>query len=261
MRNARQSSFPSVVAALTFALGAAAVAACSGVDDGSSNFPASDSDSGSAPPPSFDAGQLSDPDTGFGPTANATCAPVDLPATFKPTWRPPNGHHSGACSAGQISDFFTACLATPVDPARCSTFTQANGTCSSCLQTDDTAPSYGPVIWHDHRAFYTLNVPGCIANEQNDTSVQSCGAAYQADLECKQTSCTGCFAAANATFAAFAACEKQASQGCGVYANALHNTCGDDIHDAGAPESKCLPPSTTAVKDVYAIFAPLFCGN
>jgi hypothetical protein len=249
----------SLVAAFAFSMGAVATAGCSGTD-GVSAFPPAGDDAGSGTP-NFDAGQLGQPDTGSSAVVDATCNPAQLATTFKPTWRPPNGLRSGACSAQQISDFYDACLATPVDPAKCAAFTQANGTCASCLQSDDSDPSYGPVIWHAKHAFYTLNVPGCIANEQNDTSPQSCGAAYQADLECKQTACTGCFAVPNSSFAAFSACEKSAANECTTYATGLHNACGDAIHDAGSPATTCLPPSTTPAKDVYKLYAPLFCGN
>ena len=67
-----------------------------------------------------------------------------------------------------------------------------NGTCASCLQTDDGADKLGPVIWHDNQLFFTTNVAGCIADEEGDAGPSSCGAAYQALVTCKQTACSAC---------------------------------------------------------------------
>jgi hypothetical protein len=235
-----------------------ALVACSGSTvDAPSTFVDPAPDAG--PPPSSDGPTLAQnlPDAG---PSDASCPPTTVPASFTPTWRPPNAQHSGACSAQQMSDFYDACLTPPVDPATCAAYTQKNGTCAACLATDDTATSLGPVIWHQQRTFFTINVAGCIANEQADTSKTSCGAAYQGLLECKEVACNTCFSTPGATFHAFSVCENQAAPECTSFADTMHTTCGDAIHDGGA--SRCLPPpATTSAKTVFQIVAPLFCGQ
>src|SRR4029077_723199 len=105
-----------------------------------------------------------------------------------------------------------ACLSPPIDAATCTAFIQANGSCASCLQSKETDAEYGPVIWHASNKYYTMNIAGCIANTENDTSASGCGAAYQAVLECKETACSACFAGANGSFSNFISCEQSAGQ-------------------------------------------------
>lgn len=249
----------SIAAALT-GLFAGSVVACSGGAD-QSLFNGGAADSGASSNPNTDAGTFfpGDDQADDGGVAPA-CAPITS-GTFSPNWKKPSAFAQGACSTAQMDGFYSACLSPPVDKATCEAFVKANGACATCLQSQETDATQGPVIWHADNAYYTMNIAGCIANEQKDLSPTGCGASYQALLECRESACTACFSHGSGSFTNFIACEQQAAQPCAPFSTAMHNACGDSIHDAGSPASICVPPSSTSSLDVYKRIAPLFCGQ
>jgi hypothetical protein len=247
------------------ALGAFALAACEGAAAQEASAFVDPPDASEAATPEYDSGTLFHEDAAPKDDATSgdggTCAPEALPPSFTATWHVPNAFGTGACTPAQIDQFYTACLTPPIDSMTCGAFVAANGVCSTCLESTDKDAKYGPVIWHSNRTYFTLNIAGCIANAQADTSAKSCGAAYQAVLECKQTACEGCFLTGGG-FSAFSACQTAAGKAvCKAYGDAMSDTCGKDLRDAGSPSSVCLPPSGTSTKEAYKRIAPLFCGN
>jgi hypothetical protein len=209
--------------------------------------------------PVYDAGSFIPTD----PAADAqtACAPISS-GTFTPQWKQPAPFAQGLCSDAQIDGFYSACLSPPVNPAACDTFVQANGDCSKCIQSDDTDSNQGPILWHASRSYYTVNIPGCIANAEQNMSASGCGAAYQAVLECNQSECSACFTPTSGSFANFVACEKAAVKGdCAPFNDKLHTACADSLHDAAAPAAECVPAASAAAFDVYKRIAPLFCGG
>ena len=231
---------------------------CSGSNDGSVFDGGSDMDA--APAPVFDAGTFApdDPTEDAGPTS---CAPIST-GTFTPTWKQPAPFAQGACSDVQMDGFYTACLNPPVNPSTCDNFVQANAACAKCLQSDDTDTNQGPVLWHSSHAYYTMNLPGCIANAEQNLAPTGCGAAYQAALECKQSECSACFTPTSGSFTNFVACEQAAGKGdCATYNTQLHNACGDALHAAAASAAECIPATSATALDVYHRIAPLFCGG
>jgi hypothetical protein len=227
------------LAMLLAPLAIVAVAACGGGADGASLFPGTDPDSG-PPAPQYDGGSLfPGPDAGI--DAALACTPVPLSTSFAPAWKKPATSAAGACDATQTEAFYDACLAAPITSTPCTTFLAANATCAS---------------WHSNHAFYTLNTAGCIADEQNDVSPTSCGAAYQAAIQCEETACAACGVA---DFALFSTCEKGASNECSSYLTTLGTACGADLRDASDPASVCT--SATNTKDAYLATAPVFCGG
>jgi hypothetical protein len=245
-------------AVLSFAVALVALAGCSSSDDGSTFTVVPDA----GPQADLDAGgtfQVGDSADGSAPAA--LCKPA-ASSSFTPTWQKPTAFAQGACSTAQIDGFYTACLAPPIDAATCTAFVSANGACATCISSQETDAQGGPVIWHASNRYYTMNIPGCIANMDHDTSATGCGAAYQAVLQCKEAACSTCFASQNGSFSNFSACEAQAGQGsCQKYGTALYNTCDAALHDAGSPIAACIPPSTSTAKDVYDRIAPMFCGK
>jgi hypothetical protein len=213
-------------------------------------------DTGITPPVTLpDGAALPDVD------AQAVCTPT-LPPSYTPKWHPPVGSKTGQCTSQQITDFYTSCLNGNVASSGCTSFVSANATCAACLQSDETDAKYGPVVWHQNKAYFTLNIAGCIANEMGDTSATGCAAAYQSVVVCKEDSCSTCFADTQ-DFTKFAACESQAGTGdCAKYRGTEQGTCGDaGLHDANDPASICTPPSNTPTQTVYETFAPIFCGQ
>lgn len=182
--------------------------------------------------------------------------------SFTPTWKPPIASKSGACSTTQISSFFDACLGPSSNSAGCGAYIQANSSCAACLQSNDTDPKYGPVIWHSNGLYYTTNIAGCIADEQADAGADGCGAAYQAVVQCKETACNACLSATDPNFSVYSTCEDQAgSTECQSFIKTLSTTCGTAIQDPTNPVAIRIPPLTDTAQDAYLQLAPIFCGQ
>jgi hypothetical protein len=229
-----------------------ALVACGGSGSGGL-FSAGTPDAGSTGDP--DAGASLFPDSGIVLDGGSIVCTPSAVGAFKPTWKGPAAVHSGACTTAQMPVFFDQCLDSGSTPAACAQWVQANASCASCLQSDDTATLYGPVIWHSNHAYYTTNIAGCLAAELGDTSPTSCAASYQAIVECKETACSACLSAGDPQ--GFSSCESAATSECGK----LPTTCVNDIRDAADPASTCVPPSGTSTRDAYLRLAPIFCGN
>ncbi len=221
---------------------AVAMCACSGADP--NQFPSGPKDGGPPPVTNGDAGSFTYDAGTFGNTPPAvTCDPQSV-GGFTPKWTPPEAWKQGACSATQISSFYTACLTPPISAQTCGAFVQANGSCATCLQSQDTDAKAAAIVWHEHQAYWTVNVAGCIANAMGH-----------------QQSCNACWAAqgTSATFQQFATCEQQAgSSTCSTYASAVPTACGDLTTSAAGV---CMPQSGATAQAAYMQVAPLFCGQ
>jgi hypothetical protein len=206
-------------------------------------------------------------DTGFfqddggdgGRDAPTTCAPA-LPPGFAPTWKPPIVSPT-ACKTADLTAYAAACLGQPYDPTKCDAFKAGSATCAACVESDSAAAQLAPVLWHDGRTYFTLNIAGCIAIESGDTTGAGCAAAYQAIIACKELSCDSCFSIQSPTFQTFAACEQAAGSGvCGTYGVTESQKCAT-VRDAGAPTSACFPGATDTTVDLFMKIAPHFCGG
>jgi hypothetical protein len=252
-----QSRSRMVVPSLAVLFGSLAAFACSG--SSGSVFQAGAIDGGAGLPAS-DASFLGDAASLLEDANQPPCPPAPV-TTFTPTWKPPIAFHSGACSATQMSGFFDACLAGTSTTAGCTAFVQSNATCAACLQSNESDSTYGPVIWHASRTYYTTNIAGCIADEQGDAGAASCGAAYQAIIQCKETACSACLTAQDPDFARYSACEGNAESECSSYVQTLETACGSSLKDASSPVAVCLPPSSDTSEQAYLALAPVFCGQ
>jgi hypothetical protein len=258
---ARLSSFTSVAVPFAAVTVTAlfALAGCSGASD--SVFPKADLPDSGTPlsETNEDAGSFFDGNL-VQEAAATICDPQSI-AGFKPTWTPPETWKQTACAAAQISGFYAACLTPPIDETTCKAYVAANSTCSACLQTEDTAPTSGAIVWHEHDAYWTVNVAGCLARATGDSSATGCGGSYSAAIACRQASCNACWAGqgTTTTFAEFSMCEQQAGEStCATYAAAVPAACGDISQ---GPGSVCMPASGATAQDAFMQIAPLFCGQ
>ncbi len=239
--------------------GTIAVAACSGANP--NVFPTPDVVE-AAPPPSEingDSGTFDFDGALITEAAPAICDPQSV-AGFKPTWTPPEAWKQNVCTPSQISAFYAACLTPPISETTCKAWVGQYATCSACLQTEDTAPTAGAIVWHEHDAYWTVNVAGCIAQATGDTSGTGCGGSYAAAIACRQASCNACWQGQGqtTTFQEFATCEEQAGgTTCSSFAQAVPATCGDLTT---SPASVCMPSSGATAQDAFMQVAPLFCG-
>lgn len=231
------------------------VVACSGESDVS----IFDTPQPEAPALVGDAGNFFQPGEGDGkPPTPEYCSPVDAPG-LRPSFATPGAFGQGACSAAQMDTFYKVCLASPVGSAECQAFTAANAGCARCLQSQDTDPVQGAVVWHGGGTYYTVNLSGCIGRALGDVSSSSCAAAYEAALQCRRATCAACFQTRSPSFQKFVDCQGAASKSvCKSYGDAWRSACPDVR--SGAP-GQCFPASATATtEDAYRTIAPLFCG-
>jgi len=249
----------SIVVASVGTFAALALAGCSGANP--NVFPTPPVDSGTTPSEmNGDAGTFDFDGALINEAPAAICDPQSV-SGWKPTWTPPETWKQSVCTMTQISSFYAACLTPPIVTATCQAFVTANASCTSCLQTEDTAPTAGAIVWHEKDAYWTVNVAGCIAQATGDTSGTGCGGSYAAAIACRQASCNACWEAqgTTTTFAEFSTCEEQAGAStCSTYAEAVPNVCGNL---STSPAGVCMPASGATAQDAFMQVAPLFCAG
>lgn len=232
---------------------------CSGA--GVNVFPnPTDQDSG-GPPPSEqnEAGSFEFDGSLLHEASASVCDPQSV-SGFQPQWVPPQPWKQNVCSSQQIAGYYAACLTPPISVSTCDAFVSANAACAACVATADTAPAAGAVVWHEHDAYWTVNVAGCIARATGNPSGTGCGATYAAAIACRQQSCNACWEglSSTTTFAQFSTCEEEAGAStCATFADAVPTACGNL---AQGPGSVCMPPSGSTAQEAYMQIAPLFCG-
>ncbi len=181
--------------------------------------------------------ELQQGDGGGGEGGAVKCSP-SIPANFVPTWMAPT--KSTACSADDLKAYYDACLVNPGTTeadGTCTKWKADHADCGACAEPDTGA---GPVQWHSNRKYYTLNVAGCIAIQQDKMEPESCGERYNAAVECTRQSCEACFASGG-TFDQFRDCQKSVQgQGiCKSFDNAQATAC-QGYKNPGEPTIACF---------------------
>ena len=173
--------------------------------------------------------------------------PADVSSFTPPAFTPPVVH-KGACTSQQIQDLYTACFSG--SSTQCSTFTQANQTCASCVMTTPQSP--GPLVAVS-TGIIELNIAGCVAIVTGDSSSTSCAARIQANQDCEGAACNAqCPVSDSQSFQDYQKCIQTAEAGgCSKYAQA------ECALDAGA-SAQCT--GFVAFQTGYDYMAPLFCG-
>ena len=238
-----------LLAALCLAVAAPAalvVVACSSSDN--SEFPGEPPKPDAEPdaPGSF----LPDGGGADGEGGVTSCTPK-LPDPFTPSWKAPT-KNTTACTAQEVSLYFTACLkapgATEAD-GTCAKFKTDHPACVACAEPDDNS---GPIQWQLGRKFFALNLGGCIAVEQagTDAGASGCGEAYSAAVQCSRQSCITCISEAN-SFPLFSECQKKVGmQGiCKSYETAQGSAC-TGYKNAGSPALECFPKTSAESQDI-----------
>lgn len=226
------------------------VVACSGDDKASVFTPA---EAG----PAVDPTPVTSFQDGGDDATTAACTPASV-ASFSPSPVGTKPLYEGVCTSAQLDAYYTACLTQPYSKTGCDAFKAANTACGACVDTADGDAQLGPVVWHDSRSWFTLNIAGCIATA--DKSHAACGAAYDALLQCKRAACVQCFSASTASFDKFNQCEHDAGTTvCESYLKQQTADCttmGD-----GGPSDQCIPPGGSSLQAAFDILAPKYCGK
>jgi len=238
-----------------FLVTAASLVACDGSDD--SQFKdepllpdAEDGPISSLVPDAGEAGLEAGPES---------CTPK-IPDGFTPTWKPPT--RATACTTAQIDAYWTACLVDPgttEGDGTCAAWKAdaANAACATCAEPDDKS---GPIQWQQARAFYTINVAGCISEQQGKPEVGECGEAYNAAVQCSRASCEFCFGLGG-SFDQFRDCQKEvANEGlCKSYETVQSNACSG-IREPDAGTLGCFNSGTESQKVHFSRVVGLLCG-
>lgn len=214
-----------------------------------------------SPSSTTDAGTV-DPNGSFSDEPDADAAPSSCPPSdaseFAPRWAPPTKPDASTCMDGDIAGYWNACLADPSAKEACAKWTADHASCAACIEPTNGS---GPIEWHLDRYYMTLNVGGCVALQQGDASETSCGAAYNASVQCTRSYCEGCFAAGG-TFEQFTACQKQvqADKTCDAYRTAQGQACSG-YKDTGSPALACFMQDGETNEAFFKRVIGLFCGG
>jgi hypothetical protein len=191
----------------------------------------------------FDGGACPAPVTG-------SCGPGSL-AGFAPTWRPPTGAHQALCTGAMISQIYNDCFVM-VDPTACIDDESNFASCFNCLFTDETAPSWGPLV-DQASGISEINISGCIA--LLEPCNLACAQAYQYSYQCEVAACdSNC---ASSSINQYDNCTVTADDcSCQTYFDPAQ--CEANI-TGSHPAASCT--TQTTFQAYYNVVAPLFCGQ
>lgn len=223
------------------------------------NNPVAGGDSGTTP--TGDSGPKKD--TGTTPPVDGgdtACEPGDV-SGFEPSWKTPAPFAQGACSNTQV-DALMCQFDSSADQTACAALVKdkANEACQKCMFTPSSAAKLGPIVITGNLG--SINIAGCIANAEGDTTDQGCGAKTQAADQCGDEACeANCpiddsddgesLAARNecTTAAATSVCQEFATGA----------QCADSLLEAGGAAEECNAGSDFLER--ATALAKLFCAG
>jgi len=150
---------------------------------------------------------------GSGPATDAgedalSCPPA-MVDEWHTNWAPPRAFMPGACTPDQIASEAKCNTAlSSFDLSACAAFERniANVSCLKCLFSNVDDASHGPIVIHSDGRWF-LNIEGCIALIDGDTTATGCGAKYAAEQDCRDAACANCSSASG-----FDACWRDAGR-------------------------------------------------
>ncbi len=196
--------------------------------------------------------------------AALSCAPVDV-SGFTPPAFVPVKRVVGACTAQNISDFNTACLAQGHTKAMCDAYKTASAACAACLETPSTAAGWGAGVFHKSAApgstlgVIYANIGGCFEILGGAEGLD-CAKKAQIAEACEGTACdASCQITDDASFQLYQACLTQAAMnGCSAQATA-RSQCFQALSGADGGVSICT--SGTDFQSSFDVVAPIICGG
>lgn len=195
----------------------------------------------------------------------STCAPGDVSA-FSPTWKPPIGKATGACTTAQVNNVIDCAFdATAAASAACKAFTadMSNDACTQCVISSSSAATTGALI-QSTGGTVSLNIAGCLAAAAGDVTATSCGAKYQALSQCQDAACIdNCPVDQNddgTQLKALNDCETAAQSGvCTTYLNAAD--CVNTLAGDGGAGEFCFGTSADTFQTLAKTLGVYFCGG
>jgi hypothetical protein len=220
-------------------------------------------DSGQPPPPPMDS---SPP-----PPTPPLCGPANVSA-FTPTWFPPVGPGTGACTDAQITGLINGCFGANGTSMACGAWyaDPNNQACFACTEGPVTATTWAPFVYarNPGETDY-VNIGGCVALAQ--PAALACAKSIQAEFTCEMAAClTACpipggpdagvadGGAVKAAVAALYSCYNYVDQtSCKTYVDAV-SACATPMFNSG-PTAFCYAANkdTTALRQLFT----LACGS
>jgi hypothetical protein len=190
-------------------------------------------------------------------TPSDVCAPGSV-SSFSPSWKAPAAFHQGKCTTTQVDALVSCNFDDTADPTTCDQVLKdaANANCNNCLFTASTSSKLGPVVITGNVG--SLNIAGCIADSQGNTTTSGCGAKYQAANDCADESCAACDDSTAAALTEKNQCIQDAlTSECQSYATDAD--CANALLDVGGAAEPCNQGNT--FEEAAAAIGKLFCGN
>jgi hypothetical protein len=184
--------------------------------------------------------------------AGPPCAPASVSGYTPAPLVPPNPPTPTACTAAELTQFYGLCIAQDVESEVCLGFQATDATCAQCLLSQGTDASWGAVVVSGGKA--KLNVPGCIALVQQDSSASSCAQRVSDEMGCVGAACDAvCPVTVDAGSSAYEACvESAAATECRSYVD-------QECDPAEAGVTACV--GKTSDEASFAALAAVFCGG
>lgn len=116
------------------------------------------------------------------------CPPPINISGFEPTWKAPAPFARGVCTNAQV-DALMCQFDMGADQAACAALVKdkANEDCQKCMFTPSSAARLGPIVITGNLG--SINLAGCVANAEGNTTDQGCGAKLQAADQCSDEAC------------------------------------------------------------------------
>jgi hypothetical protein len=227
------------------------MAACSSAEDVASPPADAGDESVDAPRSPPDAGG----DVDAGPC-------VARPLDVAPRWAPPRPWHQNACTPAEIADWMVAC--SQGTDEQCASFRAASPGCHACIESSDTDPATGPVIFFENRSYSDLNYAGCLANALGDTTPTGCGASRGIIEDCARRACRGCYPiTGQTTLDAFSAC--RVSPGvtpvCASELASFLVKCGDHLEPGPSDPTRICNSEGKSIDIVIRTYLTLWCSE
>jgi hypothetical protein len=131
-----------------------------------------------------------------GGTREGGVCPDPLPA-FKPVFRPPSGRRQNRCTDADVFTLVEACLGPQKAPAACADEKAKRAGCTQCMFTEDTSPTWGPVVHLGAFDAVIANWAGCLALLDGRPGPvdggRTCAESANAYATCPPARCAGCY--------------------------------------------------------------------
>jgi hypothetical protein len=186
------------------------------------------------------------------------CEPGSV-SGFTPTWKAPNAPHANKCTATQVEALLCLFDAN-ADQTTCQTVVDdpANDNCFKCIYTASSSAKLGPVVING--SLGSLNIAGCIAAAEGNTTSSGCGAKVQAADQCGGEACDANCPVPEGDDAALdarnACVEQAATTVCQTFTTDAE--CAEPLLASGGSAAVCA--SGTNFLDRAIAIAKFFCG-